>query len=274
MGDLLVDQRLRDDADDAAAGGKRRIGHLPHQPDAGAAVDERHVAAGDLEPLLQQLQLSLEDEAALLAFMMHHAGVDGTMPAADALFRAIAVAGSDNPLPAYADAIDELTHRLERAAETGPELELLLAAGFVRYAIANRHGNLAYVREDVAAAQGWDVEDESQREDIVRALAGQSFRAGVAEGFSTVLPELRPQFAQYERLVAGVAEYRGYVEAGGWETLDIEGSLERDQLASGVDLVRPGEDEAHRQPAVLAPVAVGLAEAQLERTVVAVHQVG
>ena len=40
VGDLLGDQRARDDADDLAAALEHRIGDRPHQPDAGAAVHQ------------------------------------------------------------------------------------------------------------------------------------------------------------------------------------------------------------------------------------------
>lgn len=183
-------------------------------------------SAGDVEPLIRTLQLTAEDEGALLAFMLHHAALDGTMPAADAVFEAISAAGPTNPLPHVAGAIEELTHRLELGAESGPELELVLAAGFVRYAIANRHANLGYVSDEMAEANQWDLEDEALRPDILRTLAGASFRQGVESGFDVVLEQTRPPFEQYERLLAGVQEYRGYIEAGGWETLEIDGELE------------------------------------------------
>lgn len=197
-------------------------------------------AAGNVGDLISRLQLSVEDEAQLLAFMMNNAAVDGTLPAADAVFNAIASPGTTNPLPDYAAAIDELTERMEEAQMTGPELELVLAAGFVRYAIANRHANLGYVDEATAAAQGWDIEDPNQRDDIVRTLAGESFRRGVEEGFAAVLSELQPPFEQYERLAAGAREYAGYVEAGGWDPipLDPDDVLRRGDTGDAVRALR------------------------------------
>lgn len=47
VGDLLVYERLRDDADDLAARFERGIGERAHEADAGAAVDEAQPAAGD-----------------------------------------------------------------------------------------------------------------------------------------------------------------------------------------------------------------------------------
>ncbi len=47
VGDLFVNERLRDDANDVPAGGKSGVGEGAHQTDAGAAVDEAQAAAGD-----------------------------------------------------------------------------------------------------------------------------------------------------------------------------------------------------------------------------------
>jgi len=48
MCDLGVHQALRDDADYLTAGGERRVCHLRHQPDVGAAVDDAQAAPGKL----------------------------------------------------------------------------------------------------------------------------------------------------------------------------------------------------------------------------------
>ena len=47
MGDLAIHERLRDDADDLAAGLERRVGEQAHQPDRGAAVDDPEAALGE-----------------------------------------------------------------------------------------------------------------------------------------------------------------------------------------------------------------------------------
>src|SRR5262249_44320404 len=46
--DLGVHQMLRDDADHLTAGGERRVCHLRHQPDPGAAVDGAPSTLGEL----------------------------------------------------------------------------------------------------------------------------------------------------------------------------------------------------------------------------------
>ena len=47
MADFPVEQHLRNHADDAAAGGQRRIGERTHQADPPAAVDEREPSLRD-----------------------------------------------------------------------------------------------------------------------------------------------------------------------------------------------------------------------------------
>ncbi len=44
--DLAVDEHLRDDADDLAAGGQRGVGERAHQTDGRAAVDDADAALG------------------------------------------------------------------------------------------------------------------------------------------------------------------------------------------------------------------------------------
>ena len=46
VGDLALEQRLRDDAGDLAAGLEHRVGQRAHQPDARAAVDQADAAPG------------------------------------------------------------------------------------------------------------------------------------------------------------------------------------------------------------------------------------
>ncbi|MFT6397208.1 MAG: murein L,D-transpeptidase YcbB/YkuD, partial [Bradymonadia bacterium] len=186
-----------------------------------AAIEERVgtlAAAGDIDDIVNALQLSVEDESALLAFMMNEAALDGTLPAADAVFSLIAEDSSDNPVPRYSTAIQDLSSRLASAAEAAPELELVLAAGFLRYAIRNHHSNLGYVTDEFSLSHGWgDVEDH--REEAERTLAGASFRNALSTGFAAEIAQLSPPFSEYDELVAALADYRGYVNAGGWEAL-------------------------------------------------------
>ena len=50
VGDLALDEPLRDDADHLAAGGQRAVGHRAHQPDARAAVDDAHAPLREQAP--------------------------------------------------------------------------------------------------------------------------------------------------------------------------------------------------------------------------------
>ena len=47
VGDFEVNEDLRDDADDAAAGGKAALGDGAHEAEPGAAVDEAEMAGGE-----------------------------------------------------------------------------------------------------------------------------------------------------------------------------------------------------------------------------------
>jgi hypothetical protein len=47
VGDFLVDEDVRDDADDVAAGGECGVRDRAHEADAGAAVDEAEAALGE-----------------------------------------------------------------------------------------------------------------------------------------------------------------------------------------------------------------------------------
>lgn len=190
---------------------------------------ERHEAA---------LALSTEDQAALLAFMMGHSGLDGTLPPADAVFGILAETHDDNPVPRVARAIDALSEHMSAHTAAAADLEVALSTGFIRYAIALRHGNIGYVPDEVAAANGWNVNDSSQHEQIALARAADAFREGLARGFAPVIAELPPPFAQHDLLVAAIAEYRGYVDAGGWESLSVDGSLRAGDQGDAVIALR------------------------------------
>ena len=47
VGDFFVDEDVRDDADDVAAGGECGVRDRAHEANAGAAVDEAEAALGD-----------------------------------------------------------------------------------------------------------------------------------------------------------------------------------------------------------------------------------
>lgn len=220
------------------------------------AVLER---AGDVSDLLARLQLSWEDEALVLADLRETMGVGGTLPDADAAFTRLATAAPDHPLPDFAAALDELTTTLEVVAESAPTLELLLASGFLRLAEDQQLGNPFYVDEGEEPVA---VSDETPMVDPARLRARQSrlFReAAGPRGFSDVIAALAPPFEQYRRLTDGLATYRGYEAAGGWEPLSTrrtwtlgrrgEGVLEiRRRLAAETYFDGDLEDPTYDQP--------------------------
>lgn len=194
-------------------------------------VDEirRHLevlaSAGDTTEVLARFQLSVEDEALLFAHLRDRAALDDTLPADDAAFSLIATGSEDNPLPDFAAAIEQLTASLSAVAESAPMLELLLANGYLRYALDLRFSNLRHVPREEREARGWDIFDESEQEAMRLALLGESFQRAAGESsFAEEIAALPPAIEQYDRLREGLATYFGYLEAGGWEA--IPGSRE------------------------------------------------
>jgi hypothetical protein len=176
----------------------------------------------------QTLTLSTEDEASLVGWMQQRVALDSTLPASDAVFAAISVAGPENPLPDFAAGISTLADALSLAATAAPELELLLARGLIRYGTVQLWGNVNLVRPDEATARGWDLENTDAHGAVVEARVRDAVDAfGTAPGaFVALIPQLQPPGEQYPRLLRGLAEYEGYVEAGGWERVDYTAELQ------------------------------------------------
>ncbi len=196
-------------------------------------------AGGDLGPIVGRLQLTTEDEARLLAFLLDKSGLDSSMPASDAAFEVIAIDGWENPLPGFADTLSELTRILEHVATSGPELELVLAAGYLRYAADQRLSSFHDIPTETLVERSWDPDDDEQRDEILRARLTESFRRATdSVGFAAEIENLEPPFQQYDRLVAGIEEYRGYVDAGGWDTLELDRSLSEGRRGDDVLALR------------------------------------
>lgn len=178
-------------------------------------------SAGDLSEQLDHLSLTEMQQETLLTWVESRAAADGTFPADDGVFAAITHAGEDNPLASYARDVETVTASMERAAESAPTLELLMASGYLRYATTLRFSNLHYVTEEQELENGWDVEDEAHWAAITRELAAMSFRRGASTlGFGAETAALPPPFEQYRRLRAGLIEYQGFMAAGGWDVID------------------------------------------------------
>ncbi len=166
---------------------------------------------------LAALALDESDEDRLVAWMQERAALDATLPAADAVFEAIATPGRGNPIPRYADAIADAADAIGRAATAGPELELVLVRGLVRYGTRQLWGNANLVLPAEATERGWDLDDADDRAAAIRArVLDGALGLARAEDLEGAVAALVPPGEQYPRLVAGLAEYRGYVEAGGW----------------------------------------------------------
>lgn len=192
-------------------------------------------------------------------------GSDGTLPNAADIAESIATGGEHSPLP-------ELSASLQRhddAAASGPllaalEAELLLADGWMRWARTLRYDNKAYISEEIAQARRWqlverdpaeDEDDEDGEQDLpeplldltteegmdeaARTLAAEHLaRALLSDDFQAALEDLNPPFAQYERLLAGAAQYREFVYNGGWQELDISVPLEAGDSGQAVIALR------------------------------------
>jgi murein L,D-transpeptidase YcbB/YkuD len=184
-------------------------------------LQERLAAGTRLEEIRTRLQMTPEDQGALLAWVETQTATDQTLPAVDAVFSVVAEPGADNPLPRYAETIEQLASSIEAVAQSGPALELYLASAALRYARDMRFENLDGLIPADAAARGWNLEDENSHAAIVSERVAEAWTAALGGDFAAWLSTLPPQFEQYDRLVAGAAQYRGFVERGGWRPLTV-----------------------------------------------------
>lgn len=186
--------------------------HLDRLRDDLAVVE----SASDVESLKTQLEIDEAEERRLLEFLLADTSLDSTVPAHDAVFAIISATGADNPIPDYAAAIDRLAGVLSNLQQSAPELELVLAAGFVRYGLLARHENLAWVSPETATARGWKLDDAAQRDEILDALVLESFERASTQGFDDELAHLTPRFDQYPKLVRALEQYREFAAQGPW----------------------------------------------------------
>jgi len=202
-----------------------RHGFWPEELHASKIVQlkEQLQSSEDVNNLYAAFTLSEEEELTLLAYLRDHESLDETVPAEEAVFMLLASDDADNPIPRFPVLIDELTGAIELIAQSTPELELTIASAYLRYARDLRYSHFTRISEEDILAQSWDIEDETQHDQILRTLQLQGFRrASQEDGFATLLAELVPPYHQYALLQAGVDEYLGYVEAGGWEPIEEE----------------------------------------------------
>lgn len=148
-----------------------------------------------------------------------------------ALFEEAVVSNGDSLVPrvnlVYQDLLDAALV-LEQGAV---ELELVLAAGVLRYAYDMRYFNSFWFDEETAEDE--DLLAQAQEEALLAVFA-----AGVADGFESVLEALQPPADQYGRLLEAYQRYIEIVENGGWpeiENVDIRSGRSYDVV---VDLRR------------------------------------
>jgi len=195
-------------------------------------------AAGDTSALIGDLELDVDDEQRVLAFVKDNVAIDGTLPAHEAVFEILAQPRADNPVPAFAQAIATLAERLTAVAESAPALELTLAACYAHHAAALRYRNLHSVTDEEAATNGWRLQDASRHAEIVAARVASSFQRAQTSGFAAELAVLAPQFEQYPRLVAGLARYNELRAAGGWGTVSVSGTIRPGQRSAAIPAIR------------------------------------
>jgi murein L,D-transpeptidase YcbB/YkuD len=184
--------------------------------------------------------VSVEDHAILLAYLVERAELGNDLPASDAVFRLIAETSGENPLPAFAEAVDRDRARLTEARRARPELDVLLVAGWFIWARAQHFDNLNTVEPTEAEASGWDLESADQHEQIVQQRLAAAFADAASRtgGLSEALQNAIPPQLQYARLIDGLAEYSGYVAAGGWEPIPAVGELRVGSSHEGVPALR------------------------------------
>lgn len=187
----------------------------------------------------QAPDVSVEDQAILLAYLVERAELGDQLPASDAVFRLIVEPSDDNPLPAFAEALERDRTRLADARRARPELDVLLLAGWFVWAREQHFDNLNAIDPAEAEASGWDLENADMHEQIVRQRLAAAFaQADGTSSYAQALENAVPPQQQYARLLDGLAEYSGYVAAGGWEVVPAIGEIRVGSAHEGVPVLR------------------------------------
>lgn len=203
---------------------------IEHQLRSFAAPDDEGVVDEDFLPTVDELEALVElvDEAAR--------GEDHEV-GRQVLVEAVSSVDDD------AQMIPELArfrqyHRREKQrfgqrAKILAELELRLADAVLRFARQMRHANLSRV--------DWrQMRDAGGSTEVILGRMQQTLRdfaAADAGSVEAVFRDLEPAHPQYRALLEATDRYRGYVDAGGWESVrpfDIELGAE----SAGVEALR------------------------------------
>jgi murein L,D-transpeptidase YcbB/YkuD len=182
-----------------------------HVADALALAQGMVEAQGSI-PAETDLALTEAEREALVSTLAAEHGV-GTQ--AQSAFRATLIEalfpsdGSPPAVPRLATLRDRAIDAHHAVAQLSAELEVLLANGFLSYAVDVRWFNPVWMDEDVRESESLA---EAARRDILLGL----FRQGRELGFAQVLAELPPPYEQYGRLVEAHRRYRAMAAEGEW----------------------------------------------------------
>lgn len=200
------------------------------------ALAARLARGAELESFRERFILTPEDENQLVEWVSSHAGTDETLPAVNAVFERVANAStpSESPLPRITQAIDELRGLIEDVATAGPELELRLMSGVMRYANDMKFAHMDPLLPSYINEQGWDISSDEGVQAVVRQRLATGIREAIHSDFGDWMEGLAPAAQQYERLLEGVAEYTAYVDNGGWMPVELPDGMGPDARAADV----------------------------------------
>lgn len=205
----------------------------------GLVADNYHVTA-IIERITELRRISTSISESLVAFDFDQADRDtlsewlvdrqrttGSIPTNEAVAHLILSSDARSPLPRFAALASIDVEQLNQASRQSLELELLLAGGFLRWASDIRFSNHFHISEEVAEENGWDLENPETMVMIAAKKSVDFLTMTLASGdFVSGFDSLSPAFEQYGRLLAGVDEYRKFVQLGGWGEMEVTREME------------------------------------------------
>ncbi len=174
-----------------------------------------------VEEARNRAALSDDERETLRAWVDQTHATAGELPDAETTVALLLSSDAANPLPRLAALVHNDTLAATPEAAAAIDTELHLADGYLRLARDLHFNNEHYFTDAMKEERGWDFEEEGALAAATDTLLAESFsRAAGETGVAAELRSLWPPFRQYELLIAGNREYRGYVEAGGWGEVD------------------------------------------------------
>lgn len=209
-------------------------------------------------------ELLPQDRETLTLWLQDILESEDKLPAKQDILDAIVHHPKKSPIPELSALIRARVQSIAPIAETAADLELILADGFLRWAIAQRFANLRYITTEMANARGWRiiVDDEvySTRQpgspysepmpdpsklrditdkEVALTLASEYFERAIKdENFQRALQEIAPPFEDYRRLVRAAKKYRALALTGGWPTVETEQELRLGDQGEDVALLK------------------------------------